>query len=238
LWNYLADGGRVKAPKGLSRQSQELRVADEAVICRGRGTVVGFRAIGVGYPEKVSLAFDSEQMSLRLLWRGEFADADIGNFHPRSREVIELPAGIPFHRLASMDDAWPYKGKTDHSFPQDHGYQFLGYQLDKFKRPTFLYRYGDVSVEEFFEDRLDLNGSAFFRRTLKFTAASAQKPFYFRAAGGRSIVGAAKDWKIERLNVRLLGELSGEKREGEPAELVVPLELRPGQTVIQLDYQW
>lgn len=238
LWNYLADGSRVKAPKGLSRQSQELRVAYEAVICRGRGTVVGFRAIAVGYPEKVSLAFDSEQMSLRLLWRGEFADADIGNFRPRSREVIELPAGIPFHRLASMEAAWPYKGKTDYAFPQDHGYQFLGYQLDKLKRPTFRYRYGDVMVEDFFEDRLDSNGAAFFRRTLRFTAPSAQKPFYFRAAGGKAISGAAKDWTIERLHVRLLGELTGTKREGEPAELLVPLELRAGETIIQLDYQW
>ena len=48
LWNYLADGERAKLPKGLSRQSQVLRVADEAVICRGRGTVAGFRGIGVG----------------------------------------------------------------------------------------------------------------------------------------------------------------------------------------------
>ena len=38
LWNYLADGARAKNPKGLSRQSPELRVADETVMCRGRGT--------------------------------------------------------------------------------------------------------------------------------------------------------------------------------------------------------
>ena len=238
LWNYLVDGGRAKAPKGLSRQSQELRVADEAVICRGRGTVVGFRAIGVGYPGKISLAFDSEQMSLRLLWRGEFADADIGSFHPRSREVIEFAPGIPFHQLASMDSEWPYKGKTDYAFPQDHGYQFLGYQLDKVKRPTFRYRYGEVMVEDFFQDHLDAAGHAFFRRTLKLTTSSAQAPFYFRAAGGKAISGAAKDWKIDRLNVRLLGELNGKMRGGEPAELLVPLELRAGETVVQLEYQW
>ena len=106
------------------------------------------------------------------------------------------------------------------------------------KRPTFRYRYGDLTVEDFFEDRLDTNGTAFFRRTLKFIAPSAQKPFYFRAAGGKAISGSAQDWKIERLNVRLLGELTGTKREGEPAELLVPLELRAGETVIQLDYQW
>lgn len=238
LWSYLSDGGRVKAPKGLSRQSQELRVADEAVICRGRGTAAGFRAIGVGYPEKISLAFDSEQMSLRLLWHGEFADADIGSFHPRSREQIEFPPGIPFYRLTSLDSEWPYKRKTDYAFPQDHGYQFLGYQLDKLKRPTFRYRYGEVTVEDFFEDRLDATGQAFFRRTLKFSAISAPPPFYFRVAAGKVISGSAREWSIDRLKVRLLGNQTGRMREGEPAELLVPLELRAGETVIQLEYQW
>jgi mono/diheme cytochrome c family protein len=237
LWNYLSDGGRVKAPKGLSRQSQELRVADEAIICRGRGTVAGFRAIGVGYPEKISLVFDSEQMSLRMLWRGEFADADTGSFRPRSRDLIEFPPGIPFHRLASMDSEWPYKGKTDYAFPQDHGYQFLGYQLDKTKRPTFRYRYGEVTVEDFFEDRRDAAGQAFFRRTLKFSAPSTQSPFYFRVAAGKAVNGSGKEWNIDRLKVRLLGHLTGKMREGEPAELLVPLELRAGETVIQLEYQ-
>ncbi len=238
LWNYLGDGERAKLPKGLSRQSQVLRVADEAVICRGRGTVAGFRGIGVGYPERISLAFDSEEMSLRLLWRGEFAEVDNGTFRARSREPIQFAPGIPFHRLASMDAEWPYKGKTDYAFPQDHDYQFLGYRLDKAKRPTLRYRYGEVTVEDFFEDRVDESGRAFFRRTLKLTASSAQAPFYFRAATGKSVRGAGKEWKLDRLQVHLLGELSGKSREGEPAELLVPVELRSGETTIQFDYQW
>ncbi|MEM7393852.1 MAG: c-type cytochrome, partial [Verrucomicrobiota bacterium] len=59
LWVYLEDGIRAKNPKGLSRQSSELRVTDVAVMCRGRGSA-GYRGIAVGYPERVSLAFDSE----------------------------------------------------------------------------------------------------------------------------------------------------------------------------------
>ena len=34
----------------------------------------------------------------------------------------------------------------------DHGYQFRGYHLDALRRPTFNYRYGDITVEDFFED--------------------------------------------------------------------------------------
>ena len=65
---------------------------------------------------------------------------------------ISFPAGIPFHRLKSLEENWPYKGKTNYLFPQDHGYQFRGYHLDAMRRPTFLYRYGDIAVEDYFED--------------------------------------------------------------------------------------
>ena len=138
LWNYLSDGQRAKNPTGLARQSLHLRVADEAVMARGRGTT-SYRGIGVGYPERISLAFDSEEMALRQLWKGEFANVNHGSFRVRGDERIVFPAGIPFHRLASMDAAWPYKGKTNYEFPQDHGYQYRGYKLEKRKRPTFKY---------------------------------------------------------------------------------------------------
>ena len=62
-------------------------------------------------------------VSLRERWREtrcEFANVDLGSFHPRGTERISFPPGIPFHRLKSMDDNWPYKGKTNYPFPHDH----------------------------------------------------------------------------------------------------------------------
>ena len=58
---YLASPDVVTQPD----QSQLGLVSDVAEICRGRGTA-GYRGIGVGYPERVNLAFDSEEMALRL----------------------------------------------------------------------------------------------------------------------------------------------------------------------------
>jgi hypothetical protein len=237
LWDYLADGVRARNPVGLSRQSPELRVAGETVICRGRGPA-GYRGIGIGYPERISLAFDSEQMSLRQLWKGEFASVDSGSFNPRGEDRITFPSGIPFHRLASMDDAWPYKGKTNYEFPQDHGYQFRGYSLDKQKRPTLLYHYGDITVEDFFEDVPDSGGKAFFRRTMTFSAPAKQTAFYFRAAAGKTITPAASGWQIDKLNLRLSGERRGQVREGNPKELLIPVELPEGKTILTLEYQW
>jgi mono/diheme cytochrome c family protein len=238
LWTYLEDGTRAKKPVGLSRQSRELRVGDVAEICRGRGPV-GYRGIGVGYPQGINLAFDSEQMSLRMLWKGEFANIDLGSFEPRGTERISFPPGIPFHRLKSLDDNWPYKGKTNYPFPQDHGYQFRGYHLDGLRRPTFLYHYGDVAVEDFFEDVGNKDGKAWFKRTFRFEAREAQLPFYFRAASGKKITTQTdRAFAIDRLQLRITSEHQGVVRAGEPGEVLIPLTLPKGRSTLILEYQW
>ena len=237
LWNYLSDGERAKNPKGLSRQSLTLKVADETVMCRGRGTA-GYRGIGVGYPERISLAFDSEQMALRQIWKGEFAHINHGSFHARGNERIQFPDGIPFHRLASMDDAWPYKGKTDYLFPQNHGYQYKGYYLDPEKRPTFMYEYGTIKVEDFFEDHLDNNGKAFFTRTVTFSTTVKQEPFFFRLGSGKEIKNDGKSWNVDRLSLSLHDDMKTLIRDGDSKDLLLPVHLNKGKTIIRIDYKW
>ena len=238
IWNYLAEGERAKKPAGLSRQSNELRVGDVAEICRGRGPA-GYRGIGVGYPERVNLAFDSGEMALRMLWRGEFANVDHGSFNPRGSDTISFPPGIPFHRLQSLEENWPYKGKTNHAFPQDHGYEFRGYTLDAKRRPTFRYSYGDIAVEEFFEDVRGENGRAFFRRTLRFAAPVVQPQFYFRAAVGKNAAKVSeREFRMEKLTLRIVSEHTAITREGEPAEVLLPLTLPQGTTTLILEYRW
>jgi mono/diheme cytochrome c family protein len=237
LWAYLSDGKRAKSPIGLSRQSNELRVAAETVMCRGRGTA-GYRGIGVGYPERISLAFDSEEMALRVLWKGEFASVNNGSFRVRGDQRIEFPAGIPFHRLTDMDDSWPYKGKTNYLFPQDQGYEYRGYRLDKEKRPTFMYRYGDITVRDFFEDQLDENGEAYFRRTMTFDTASEQQPFFFRVGSGKVIERMGGGWKVDGLTVAVPQILSATVRDGDPKELLLSIALPKGETVLQFEYRW
>ena len=237
LWSYLSDGRRAKNPQGLSRQSNELRVAAETVMCRGRGTA-SFRSIGVGYPERISLVFDTEEMSLRHLWKGEFVNINLGSFQIRGDNRLAFPPGVPFDRLESMDSPWPYKGKTNYTFPQDHGYQYRGYRLDKEKRPTFLYQYGEIAVEDFFEDVLDENGKAYFKRTMTFTAPSLQEKFYFRVASGKQIAKTPKGWQIDKLDLRIAGKISGEIRDGGSQELLIPITLQPGKTTLNLEYRW
>ncbi len=246
IWVYLEDGIRAKNPIGLSRKSPELRVTDEPVICRGRGNA-GYRGIAVGYPERLSLAFDSQEMNLRLLWKGDFVTADAGRFSARGRNRIEFPPGIPFHRLKSLEDNWPYKRKTDYLFPQDHGYRFRGYQLDRKKRPTFIYDYGDMRVEDYFEDILDEAKNAYFRRTLTFESPAAQEMFYFRAAAGGTIrqQAAAREgakaqttFVADQVTIRIAGPQQAMVREGEPQELLIPLQVPQGRSTFVLEYRW
>lgn len=238
LWVYLEDGTRVKRPAGLSRQASELRVGDVAEICRGRSSA-GYRSIGVGYPERINLIFESEEMALRQLWKGEFANVDLGFFEARGRDRISFPRGIPFHRLRSMDDHWPYKGKTNHPFPQDHGYQFRGYELDALRRPTFRYRYGDIAVEDYFEDVRDAEGRAWFRRTFRFDTAVEPAPFHFRAATGRKIVRQSdRAFLADQLQLRILSDHRAVTRDGDPGEILIPLVLPRGRSILTLEYQW
>ena len=235
LWTYLEGGTQAKKPLGLARTSNELRVTDVAEMCRGRGTA-GFRGIGVGYPARLNLAFDSEEMALRMLWKNDFANVDLGSFRAKGDSRIEFPAGIPFHHLKSMDDEWPSKGKTNYTFPQDHGYQYRGYHLDALRRPTFRYQYGNIAVEEFFEDVRDKDGKAYFKRSFQFEALETQKPFYFRAACGEKISTTSdRIFKIDQLQLRVTSDHKGITREG---EVLIPLTLPKGRSTLTLEYQW
>ncbi|MBM3740009.1 MAG: c-type cytochrome [Acidobacteria bacterium] len=238
IWTYLEDGERAKKPLGLSRQSNEVRVGDVTEICRGNSPV-GFRGIGVGYPERINLAFDAGEMALRQLWKGEFASVDSGSFRPRGTDQISFPAGIPFHRLKSLDDPWPYKGKSNHAFPQDHGYQFRGYHLDAARRPTLLYHYGDIAVEDFFEDVRDRDGKGYFKRTLRFETATEQSPFYFRAAVGKKIATQSdRSFGIDKLQLRVTSDHKGIVREGDNGEVLISLTVPKGRSTLTLEYQW
>lgn len=238
LWTYLSDNTQAKKPLGLSRKTSELRVFDVPEITRGRGTA-GFRGIGVGYPGRLNLAFDSEEMALRLLWKEGFASVNHGSFKAIGKSKVAFPAGIPFHRLESLEGNWPYKGKTDYEFPQNMGYQFLGYRLDEKKRPTFRYRYGEITVEDFFEEVVGKDGVTRFKRTFSFDAQEAQSEFYFRAASGKRVRKLDdQSYQIGSLKITFDSEYKGIVREGDPAEVLIPLTLPKGASTLTLTYQW
>ena len=68
IWLYLSDP-KARPPIGLYSKSIPLEPTDGAIIYRNFIQGAGTRAIGVGYPEKVNLAFDANELRLALLCR-------------------------------------------------------------------------------------------------------------------------------------------------------------------------
>ncbi len=164
LWRYLLDDRQARPPKGLVEEPLILVADDEAVMLRRSYPGVGKRGIGVGYPSQVNLVFDAEQMRLAMLWQGKFADPGgvwrsqgHGNVRPLSRDVLRFPAGP---ELDDADSPWI----VDEGRPPNH--HFRGYFLDDRQRPTFMYRFENVEVEDYPIDIQDApGGRTFIRRT-------------------------------------------------------------------------
>ncbi len=235
LWQYLSEGGKAQIPVGLGPQPIPLTPVDEALIYRNFIQGAGPRAIAVGYPEKVNLAFDANQLRLALLWRGEFIDASkhwvdrgSGFQSPAGEDVLALADGAPLAILPEAAALWPKP--TGH----EAGFQFGGYELDKKRRPTFSYTFGKVEVTDYFE-AVDAKPHPVFKRTLKLSAKEAVPGLYYRAAVAKKF--EEKDGAYRGDNGITL-KIEGAMPTLRAGELLVPVDLKSGTVTIVLTYDW
>lgn len=198
LWRYLEDGDKAAVPTGLGRDPIELVATTEPIIYRNFIEGAGPRAIGVGYPEKVNLAFDANDLRLAMVWQGAFIDASrhwidrgAGFQPPLGDNILKFPAGRSFARLESAQSAWP-----DQS-PRLDGFQFRGYRFDAQRRPEFLYEHGALRFRESYVPQVE--GETFaLRRSLQATGGDLSG-WYFRAATGTAIVESSPGtYEIDR----------------------------------------
>jgi hypothetical protein len=241
MWSYLTDTDQAILPIGLVTGQIELVAFDEAVLYRNFLEGAGTRAIGVGYPAKLNLAFDANELRLAMLWHGAFIDAakhwtgrGAGFEKPLGDGVLNLPTGVPLARLKAADSPWP-------SAPaKELGYQFRGYRLGEKRNPTFLYATGDVQVEDYC---VPIGESDYFvlQRTISLSAAQSTSGLWFRAATGQRIERAADGtFKIDgRLTLKINAAGQPEVRtSGDSAELRVPVALESGKATLQMTYDW
>lgn len=238
VWTYLADGPRARTPEGLVSDSMELMPTGEALIYRNFIEGAGPRAIGVGYPEGVHLAFDANQMRLALIWKGAFIDAKRhwsgrgeGFQAPAGQDVQKLPDGASFAVLENETAAWP-------NLPAKQlGIAFRGYRLSVDQRPTFLYDYAGVKVEDF-PNPVEQGPNVWFSRKLTLTAAADNPPtgLWFRAASGSSIQPLADGWyQAGALQIRVTASKPAIARGN---ELLVPIEFQNGKAELAQEIKW
>jgi cytochrome c2 len=239
MWAYLADGDQAILPVGLVTGKLELIAFDEAIIYRNFIEGAGPRAIGVGYPEKLNLAWDANSLRPAMLWHGAFIDAarhwndrGAGFQAPLGDNILRLAEGVPLAVLADDKTAWPTAPA------KEQGYQFRGYRLGEMQRPTFLYSLGELRIEEEFAP-IGQDDVFVMQRKLvvKGTAAGSA---YFRAAAGDIAADSDGSFKIDgRCVTRIklaskpqLRDSSGRK------ELLVPLVFEKGECHIVQEFDW
>jgi mono/diheme cytochrome c family protein len=238
VWTYLQDGTKAQVPVGFGKQYIPLIPDKEAIIYRNFIEGAGSRAIGVGYPEKLNLAFDANEVRLALIWQGAFIDAarhwterGEGYQPPLGDNVLKLQTGAPFAVLTKSDAAWPT------TLPKAQGWKFTGYRLTEDERPTFQYALGDLKVEDFPNPTTGKEPS--LHRTLKVSAAGGMTDLYFRAAVGDKIEALKDGWyRIDGWKMKIDGGTPVIRKSGGKCELIVPITFKDGKAEIVQEFVW
>jgi len=240
VWSYLTDGNKARTPMGLVMNSMELVPFNEAIIYRNFIQGAGTRAIAVGYPEGRHLAFDANQIRLALLWQGSFIDAKRhwtgrgqGFQGPAGSNLLKLPDGVPLANLEDEQTPWPNQAA------REIGYRFRGYRLTPDQRPTFLYSYGDLKVEDF-PNAVASETSTAIQRTITIKSEKGVKGLWFRAivAGKIEEVEVGKYRVDDTWTMEVKDAAPSIRKQGNQFELLVPVVFQEGTAKISLEYDW
>lgn len=249
VWNYVSLGTSMGLPTGLqpANGGYELMPAGEPLIHRTFMSEVGPRAILVGSPDGLHVAFDANVVRLAKAWRGKFFDAKAGRegrggafAGPAGTDVIDLPTGPSFSVLSAPDAAWPAPQPNERNV----GGRFRGYRTDKSGQPTFLYSLAEVDIAETPLPVLRKGGPVLVRR---FVLSGKDLPgLTFLAASGAKIDGAGAEgpsagvWVVDgKVKVRVDPKLNPVVRDHAGVkQLLVPVPLAGGKAAFEVEMTW
>lgn len=252
IWTYLSLGRSMALPAGLVPSGGfELVPSDTPIVHRTFMAGVGPRAIAVGFPEMVHVAFDANGVKLVEAWRGKFFDArgmwggrGGESLGPLGTDLIKMPPGPSFAFLEHSDSPWPKipEPVIDEKY-RNIGGRFKGYELDKQERPTFHYILDDVDIHEQPLPVLKPTRAELIRR-FTLNAKQPVKDLYFIAAAGDKIepkspgVWAVDDGKLvitisssEKLEAAVRGS-DGHQ------QLLIPIQLINGAAAFDVEMSW
>jgi hypothetical protein len=243
IWVSLSRGGEGGLPPGLVQGKMELIATNLPVMYRNFIEGAGTRAIGVGYPEKANLAFDADQLRLAMIWQGPFIDTAVhrigrgaGFAKPLGYNIVNLPPGPSLAILPNADAPWPA------DLAKASGSRMRGYSLDNEMRPTFLYSFNDIHVEEHLAP-VPGDVDAYFRRTIRVKAPPAVEQVWFRAWAGNKLEAKGNTSFLADGNVKLQLTLPADskpivRQSNGRSELLVPIPLRGGATEFVEEINW
>jgi hypothetical protein len=205
MWAYLSLGPTLPLPEGLEPpRGLVVQVKDRPVLIRTFMPDAGTRAVAVGYPGGVSLAFDGATCRLAYAWSGNFLDVSRvwGGRGGNPAQLLgprfwTAPAGCPLAVTASegapdfvnraKDPAFGGAVPEGKLYEGPHALAFEGYSVDKSGVPTFRYRlnaqdFQPVEVQERPEPLHSPVGAGVARR-FAFTLPAQQKAWLWAGEG-------------------------------------------------------
>jgi len=253
IWSYLSLGPSMALPAGLiPTAGYELIPADVPIVHRTFMAGVGPRAVLVGFPEMVHVAFDANGVRLAKAWRGRFFDAKGmwegrgGNWlGPLGADVIDMPPGPAFAILEHADAPWPkVPGPVVDDKNRNIGGHFKGYVLDKEERPTFHYILDQIV--DIHEQPLPVlkPTKAELDRKFELAAKGPVAGLYFIAASGHKIEPKSPGvWVVDdgRLIVTLspADKLKPLVRDSDgQRQLLVPIQFTNGAASVDVEMSW
>jgi hypothetical protein len=137
MWAYLSLGTNLPLPDGLEPpKGLALTPRDRPLVLRTFMPDAGSRAVAVGFPDGVALAFDAATCRLAYAWSGGFLDAT-----PVWTNRGGAPAKPLGHRFWTAPPDGPWEVTTLAALPTGKSQaRFAGYAVDTEGRPTFRYR--------------------------------------------------------------------------------------------------
>jgi len=246
MWEYIKGADQLPLPDKIEQgrvHNFELVPNDRPLLLRTFMQAAGTHAIAVGFPQKVHLAFDAEAVRVAQVWRGRFLDAHgtwfdrfIPPASPLGTDVIEMQPGVPFANLNDDKAEWPT------ATGESAGYQFSGYRLDKSGTPTFLYRFGVVSIEDRFAPAADRTLIRRLRLSNGEKDQAGPGKIWFRAIAGDALRrnGLGSYTSQDGITVTLTQGrlLDGTLRTiNKVSDWIIPVDVA-AETDIELRYEW
>jgi mono/diheme cytochrome c family protein len=195
------------------------------------------RAIGIGFPNGLNIAYSADNLAAELIWSGKFMDGGhhwtdrgAGNEPPAGTNIIKLSDGQAVALAGAAGSVVRYnREKNDKEWkfsPVSLAAEFKGYDLDKAGNPTFRSAGEGVALSDAWApvagDKPSLS------RTLK---ATGDKPLVITLARDLALKGAA-DGAYELAGGLLVRSVSGPALQADAAAKTITLTLKPGETAV------
>lgn len=240
IWEYLSDGEKAAKPKGLIQAKLQLVATDAPRIYRNFIQGAGPRAIGVGYPEEINLAFDANNNRLAMIWTGAFIDAakhwtgrGQGFQPPLGDNILNLPDGVAFAKPDAAEKSWPTQSA------KELGLRFKGYRFDEDRQPSFQYQQGDLKISDYPVPHL-AEEEVTLKRTFRLESDETKSVWYRAAVGskvtknadGSFTVGDDYQTRISSNGEILIRDTGGKQ------ELIIKLNLENGSAEFTQEYIW